>query len=87
MFVIVQGETSWKHQWRGVVGLWQNETGMLRVSFSRYLCVVLHKKKMGANRFPHDYKICLILKEILEEVVRELQKVKEEIIDGKFRRG
>lgn len=31
-----------------------------------------------------DDKICYVQKEILEEVVRELQKVKEEIIDGKF---
>lgn len=30
------------------------------------------------------YKICCVQKEILEEVVRELQKVKEEIIDGRF---
>lgn len=30
-------------------------------------------------------KICCVQKEILEEVVRELQKVKEEIIDGKFK--
>lgn len=41
---------------------------------------------MGANRFPPNDKIHFIPKEILEEVVRELQKVKEEIIDGTFRR-
>lgn len=41
---------------------------------------------MGANQFPHNDKIRFIPKEILEEVVRELQKVKEEIIDGTFRR-
>lgn len=45
------------------------------------------QKKMGPNRFSDNAEIRFILKEILEEVVRELQKVKEEIIDGTFSRG
>lgn len=41
-------------------------------------------KKWRRTGLLTDYKICCVQKEILEEVVRELQKVKEEIIDGKF---
>ncbi len=46
------------------------------------LCCVLCKNMID---WPADNdQICHVQKEILEEVVRELQKVKEEIIDGKF---
>lgn len=47
------------------------------------LCCVLCKK-MRIDWPANNDKICCVQKEILEEVVRELQKVKEEIIDGKF---
>lgn len=40
-------------------------------------------QKMRTDWSANYYKICCVLKEILEEVVRELQKVKEEIIDGR----
>lgn len=45
------------------------------------LCIV---QKMRIDWPANGDKICCVQKEILEEVVRELQKVKEEIIDGKF---
>lgn len=39
-------------------------------------------QKLRTDWSANYYKICCDQKEILEEVVRELQKVKEEIIDG-----
>lgn len=48
---------------------------------SEYTIIV---QEMRMDWSANYYKICCVQKEILEEVVRELQKVKEEIIDGKF---
>lgn len=45
-------------------------------------CMVM-VQKMRTDWSANYYKICCVQKEILEEVVRELQKVKEEIIDGR----
>lgn len=68
----------------------QNLTGWNRL----VLCVLLHKGLYGfctvqSRRREDDFahpvnsQACLLLQEILDEVVRELHKVKDEIINGK----
>lgn len=80
----LQGKTTWKHQWRRVIRLWQNETGWLRISFNILYHTTVYCTKKKWERTGWLTMIKSVYKEILEEVVRELQKVKEEIIDGKF---
>lgn len=57
---------------------------MKQVSSEYHSESIITVQKMKTDWSANYYKICCVQKEILEEVVRELQKVKEEIIDGKF---
>lgn len=83
---LLQGTACRRRQWHRLVRPRQDETGKLQnYSTSELLCFLIYILACDHLVIKHTkVNLFVVHQEILEEVFRELHKVKDEIIDGTF---